>query len=248
MISVLIVDDQALIRSAVREIVGHEPGFEVAGEATNGQQAIDQARIIRPDVVLIDIRMPVLDGLAATRIICADPDLSSVKVLVLTTFEEDEYILQALRAGASGFIGKGTEPGDLIRAIRTVHEGDALLSPVATRSLIDRYVRVGGSADGYAIGTAGEAWVGETVDSERARSSMHPVVPAALIQLTDREREVLLLVAAGLSNDDIAAKLVISPLTAKTHVNRTMAKLEVHDRAQLVIIAYESGFISPGQR
>ncbi|GGF23721.1 DNA-binding response regulator [Subtercola lobariae] len=232
----LIVDDQALIRSAVREIVRHEPGFEITGEAVNGEQAVELAESMRPDVVLMDIRMPVLDGLAATRLICGNPELAAVKVLILTTFEEDEYILEALRSGASGFIGKGTEPADLLRALRTVHDGNALLSPTATKSLIDRYVRPpGGRSLGGSGSTGGSGGAGGA-----------DALPAVLASLTDRELEILVLVASGLSNDDIAARLVISPLTAKTHVNRTMLKLGAHDRAQLVIIAYETGLIVPG--
>lgn len=217
-ISVAVVDDQALIRAAVKDLVGHESGLTVAGEAMNGAEAIELARRAQPDVILMDIRMPVMDGIEATRRICADPDLAAVRVLILTTFEEDEYVVQALRAGASGFIGKGTEPAALMNAIRTVHEGEALLSPRATRGLIDRYVApVAASA-----------------------------VPQQLVGLTAREREVLLLVAKGQSNQEIAEELYISPATAKTHVNRTMAKLLAHDRAQLVIIAYESGLVMPG--
>jgi DNA-binding NarL/FixJ family response regulator len=170
--------------------------------------------------VLMDIRMPVMDGIQATAAICADPELSATRIIVLTTFEEDEYVLQALRAGASGFVGKGTEAGDLMNAIRTVHGGDALLSPRATRALIDRYT------------------------APAAPATL--VVPAALALLTERELEILLLVAGGQPNGAIAENLVISPHTAKTHVNRMMTKLGVHDRAQLVIIAYESGLLVPG--
>jgi DNA-binding NarL/FixJ family response regulator len=220
MISVVLADDQALIRTAVAELVSHEDGFRVAGQAGNGREAVDLVRQTRPDVVLMDIRMPVMDGIQATAAICADPELSATRIIVLTTFEEDEYVLQALRAGASGFVGKGTEAGDLMNAIRTVHGGDALLSPRATRALIDRY----------------------TAPATPATL----VVPAALALLTDRELEILLLVAGGQPNGAIAEDLVISPHTAKTHVNRMMTKLGVHDRAQLVIIAYESGLLVPG--
>jgi DNA-binding NarL/FixJ family response regulator len=220
MISVVLADDQALIRTAVAELVSHEDGFRVAGQAGNGREAVDLVRQTRPDVVLMDIRMPVMDGIQATAAICADPELSATRIIVLTTFEEDEYVLQALRAGASGFVGKGTEAGDLMNAIRTVHGGDALLSPRATRALIDRY----------------------TAPATPATL----VVPAALALLTERELEILLLVAGGQPNGAIAEDLVISPHTAKTHVNRMMTKLGVHDRAQLVIIAYESGLLVPG--
>jgi DNA-binding NarL/FixJ family response regulator len=220
MISVVLADDQALIRTAVGELVSHEPGFVVAGEASNGREAIDQVRALSPDIVLMDIRMPVMDGIEATRAICSDPRFASTRIIILTTFEEDEYVLQALRAGASGFVGKGTEAADLMTAIRVVHEGEALLSPRATRALIDRYV------------------------TPVERPAL--VVPEELRLLTDREREILTLVGRGLSNNDMAALLVISPQTAKTHVNRMMSKLGAHDRAQLVITAYESGLLVPG--
>jgi DNA-binding NarL/FixJ family response regulator len=222
MTSVLIVDDQALIRTALRELLGHEPGITVAGEAVHGREAVALASSLRPDVVLMDIRMPEMDGIAATAAICADPALADVRVLILTTFEEDEHLVAALRAGASGFIGKGAEPEEIVRAVRSVHAGDALLSPAATRSLITRYVLRGTDA----------------------AHTANP--PAGLEQLTEREREVFLLVARGRSNQEIATELFISPATSKTHVNRVMSKLHAHDRAQLVIIAYESGLQQPG--
>lgn len=222
MVSVLLVDDQTLIRTAVRALLAAASDVEVVGEATTGVEAVEQTARLAPDVVLMDIRMPVLDGIEATRRITTDPGTGQSRVLVLTTFEEDEYVFRALQAGASGFIGKGTEPEDLVRAVRTVSRGEALLSPRATRSLIDRFV-VGGSA--AAVGA----------DARRR-----------LDQLTEREREIVLLVASGLSNDEIAEALVISPLTVKTHVNRAMFKLAAHDRAQLVILAYEGGLLRPG--
>jgi DNA-binding NarL/FixJ family response regulator len=222
MTSVLIVDDQALIRTALRELLGHEPGITVAGEAVHGREAVALASSLRPDVVLMDIRMPEMDGIAATAAICADPALAEVRVLILTTFEEDEHLVAALRAGASGFIGKGAEPEEIVRAVRAVHAGEALLSPAATRSVITRYVLPGTDA-------------------------AHTASPLPeLEQLTEREREVFLLVARGRSNQEIATELFISPATAKTHVNRVMSKLHAHDRAQLVIIAYESGLQQPG--
>jgi DNA-binding NarL/FixJ family response regulator len=221
---VIIVDDQPLIRSAVRDILVHAPGLEVVGEAANGRDAVDLVKTLTPDVVVMDIRMPVLDGIAATAEICASPALANVRVLILTTFEEDEYLIAALRAGASGFIGKGAEPDEIVRAVQAVHEGDSLLSPAATRALIARYLR--------APVTAGPDG---TLQKE-------------LEFLTEREREVLLLVARGRSNQDIADELFISPHTAKTHVNRVMTKLGAHDRAQLVIFAYESGILVPGEK
>jgi DNA-binding NarL/FixJ family response regulator len=221
MISVLLADDQALIRTAVAELVSHEGGFTVVGEAANGREAVDLVRATRPDVVLMDIRMPVMDGIQATDAICRDPELAATRVIILTTFEEDEYVLQALRAGASGFLGKGTEADALMAAIRTVDEGESLLSPKATKALITRYL--------------------EPSTQTVLR------VPDSLQLLTEREREILLLVATGLSNSEIAAQLMISPQTAKTHVNRMMTKLDAHDRAQLVIIAYESGMLVPGR-
>ena len=222
MTTVLVVDDQPLIRQAVSDILSHADGIDVAGEAVDGHEAIAAAARLHPDVIVMDIRMPRLDGIAATAAICADPDLASSKVLILTTFEEDEYIIAALRAGASGFIGKGSEPAEIVHAVKAVHAGDALLSPAATRSLITKYVTPPDPAGGS-----------------------RPI-PPELEQLTDREREVLLLVARGRSNLEIADELHISPHTAKTHVNRVMAKVHAHDRAQLVILAYESGLLAPG--
>ncbi|MGG7462950.1 response regulator transcription factor [Plantibacter sp. YIM 135347] len=222
MIRLLIVDDQTLIRAALVGLLDAQDDIDVVREATNGREGIAAARELRPDVVLMDIRMPELDGIAATTEICADPDLAAVRVLILTTFEDDENVVRALRAGASGFIGKGAEPDAIVQAIRSVHQGESLLSPAATRALIDRFV-----------GPPTGSWS----DGPSA---------TALAELTAREREVLLLVATGQSNTDIAESLVISPLTAKTHVNRVMAKLQAHDRAQLVITAYESGLVRAG--
>ncbi|ROR83303.1 two component transcriptional regulator, LuxR family [Plantibacter flavus] len=222
MTTVLVVDDQSLIRQAVADILSSEADLEVVGEAVDGAQAVSLARELRPDVVLMDIRMPVLDGIGATSAICADPDLADTRVLILTTFEEDENLIATLRAGASGFIGKGSEPEEIVRAVRAVHAGDALLSPAATQSLITKYV----------------------VAADEATSSRQ--VPTELALLTERELEVLLLVARGRSNQQIADDLVISPHTSKTHVNRIMTKVAAHDRAQLVILAYESGLLRPG--
>ncbi|MHA7293877.1 response regulator transcription factor [Arthrobacter sp. HLT1-21] len=226
MTTVLVVDDQALIRQAVTDILSSEPDITVLGEAVNGATAVTLALELRPDVVLMDIRMPELDGIGATAAICSNPDLTETRVLILTTFEEDEYLIAALRAGASGFIGKGSEPEEIARAVLAVHAGDSLLSPTATRNLITRYV----------LPPTPVAGTGTTTP-----------VPPELRHLTDREREVLLLVAGGRSNQDIADQLVISPHTAKTHINRVMTKLHAHDRAQLVITAYETGLLSPGE-
>jgi DNA-binding NarL/FixJ family response regulator len=215
-IRVLLADDQPLVRGGFRVLLESAADIVVVGEAATGREAIALAEGTGPDVVLMDIRMPDIDGLAATRLITAHGP--PIRVLILTTFEIDEYVYQALRAGASGFLGKSAEPATLIDAIRTVHRGDALLSPAATRSLIARCLA---QPDRDAPGAGG------------------------LGSLTDREREILGLVAAGLSNEDIAARLVVSPHTVKTHVNRTMTKLDAHDRAQLVIAAYESGLVRP---
>jgi DNA-binding NarL/FixJ family response regulator len=222
-IRVLLADDQALLRSAFRVLVDSEPDMEVVGEASDGAEAVRLAREQRADVVLMDIRMPGTDGLAATRMIGADPALAHVRVVILTTFEVDDYVVQSLRAGASGFLGKGSEPDELLSAIRVAAGGEALLSPAATKGLIARFLAQGGTDD---------------EDGDPARSER-------LGTLTVREREVLVQVAGGHSNDEIAERLEVSPLTVKTHVNRAMAKLGARDRAQLVVIAYESGLVRP---
>jgi len=219
MIRVLLADDQALIRAGFRVLVEVAADIQVVGEAVNGEQAVDLARRERADVVLMDIRMPGVDGLEATKRIAADEDLAGVKVIILTTFESDEYVYQALRSGASGFLVKDTEPEDLIRAIRVVARGDALLSPSVTRRLITNLA------------------------SQPHRT---PARDSRLSRLTQRELEVLSLVAEGLSNDEIASRLFLSPLTTKTHVSRILTKLDARDRAQLVVIAYESGLVTPG--
>ncbi|MEV5545044.1 response regulator transcription factor [Streptomyces sp. NPDC052309] len=222
-IRVLLADDQALLRSAFRVLVDSEPDMEVVGEASDGAEAVRLAREQRADVVLMDIRMPGTDGLAATRMIGADPALAQVRVVILTTFEVDDYVVQSLRAGASGFLGKGSEPDELLNAIRVAAGGEALLSPAATKGLIARFLAQEGTAD----------------------ADRDPVRAERLDTLTGREREVLVQVAAGHSNDEIAERLEVSPLTVKTHVNRAMAKLGARDRAQLVVIAYESGLVRP---
>ncbi|MFI1160177.1 response regulator [Streptomyces sioyaensis] len=223
-IKVLLADDQALLRSAFRVLVDSEPDMRVVGEASDGARAYELTRAERPDVVLMDIRMPGVDGLAATRMISEDPDLTEVRVVILTTFEADDYVVQSLRNGASGFLGKGAEPDEMLHAIRIAAAGEALLSPVATKGLIAKFLAQGGSSsDGDRTGRGTER----------------------LVTLTGREREVLTLVAGGLSNDEIAEQLAVSPLTVKTHVNRAMAKLGARDRAQLVVIAYESGLVRP---
>ncbi|MFD8889779.1 response regulator [Streptomyces sp. NPDC059566] len=218
MIRVLLADDQLLVRAGFRALLDAQPDVGVVGEAADGEEAVRLVRELRPDVVLMDIRMPVLDGLAATRRIGEDEALADVRVVMLTTFELDEYVFEAIRAGASGFLVKDTEPEELLRAVRAVVAGDALLSPGVTRRLI----------------------------AEFAARSKQPAAAAGLGRLTDREREVMALVGMGLSNEEIARRLVVSPLTAKTHVSRTMVKLGARDRAQLVVLAYESGLVRPG--
>ncbi|MFI5908142.1 response regulator [Dactylosporangium sp. NPDC051541] len=220
-IRVLLADDQPLIRAGFRMFLDPEPDVAVVGEAGTGRQAVDLARTTRADVVLMDLRMPDLDGLEATRRIAADDDLAGVRVLVLTTFEEDDNVVLALRAGASGFLGKHVGPPELLHAIRTVAAGEALLSPAATRALLTRFL-------------------------SRADPAPLPAAPQ-LPLLTTREREVLALVGLGLSNDAIGERLHLSPLTVKTHLNRAMTKLDARDRAQLVVFAYQSGLTRPGQ-
>lgn len=219
-IRVVVADDQPLLRTGFKALISSADDLEVVGEAGDGREAARLARAAAADVVLMDIRMPVLDGLAATRLITADPALASVKVLILTTFEIDEYVFEALRSGASGFLGKSAEAEELLAAIRTVSRGDALLSPAATRTLIGRFLAM-------PAGPAG-------VSGEACRS---------LGALTEREREISALVATGLSNDEIAARLVLSPATVKTHVNRAMVKVGARDRAQLVVFAYRCGLV-----
>jgi DNA-binding NarL/FixJ family response regulator len=219
MIRVLVADDQVAVRDGFAALVDAQDEMVVVGAASTGREAVDLARRTFPHVVLMDIRMPVLDGLEATRLICSDPTLAAVRVLVLTTFDLDEYVYTALRGGASGFLLKDTPRRELLRAIEVVADGDALLSPQITRRLIAEFAA--------------------------RRDPRSPL--AALAELTDRERDILLLVARGLSNEEIAGRLVISPLTAKTHVRNILRKLDCHDRAGLVAIAYESGLIIPGE-
>jgi DNA-binding NarL/FixJ family response regulator len=220
MTRILVADDQAAVRAGFAALIAAQEEMEVVGEAGNGREAVDLARRTFPNVVLMDIRMPVLDGLEATRLLCADPTLAETRVLVLTTFDLDEYVYAALRAGASAFLLKDAGPDELLQAIRIVAAGDALLAPSVTRRLI----------------------------AEFAARPDPQTPPAEVDELTQREREILELVAAGLSNADIACRLVISPLTAKTHVARILAKLDCHDRAQLVTLAYETGLVTPGAR
>jgi DNA-binding NarL/FixJ family response regulator len=217
-IRVVLADDQALVRAGFKLLLDTEDGFEVVGEASNGAEAVAVARARTPDIVVMDIRMPGTDGLEATRQISGDPDLRETKVLVLTTFDVDEYVFEALRGGASGFLLKDVEPVELLHALRVVAAGEALLAPSVTRRLIAEYA---------------------------SRPENRRLHPSALRELTDREREVLALVAGGLSNDEIAEHLVISPATARTHVSRIMTKIAARDRAQLVVLAYESGLVTP---
>ncbi len=217
-IRVVLADDQALVRAGFLALLDAQDDIEVVGEAADGDEAVAVTRRERPDVVLMDIRMPGADGLAATRSIGDDPALDAVRVVILTTFELDEYVFEALRAGASGFLVKDTEPTEVLRAVRAVAAGDALLSPSVTRRLIEAFAT-----------TAGDAPVAVDLDL-----------------LTNREREVMTLVAGGLSNDEIAERLFVSTATAKTHVNRAMTKLGARDRAQLVVLAYESGLVRAG--
>jgi DNA-binding NarL/FixJ family response regulator len=230
--TVVLVDDQGLVRAGFRALLDSEDEIEVVGQAADGQAGLELIRRLRPDIVLMDIRMPVLDGLAATAQITSDPDLAGTRVVVLTTFELDEYVFGALRAGASGFLLKDVEPVDLLNAVRVVAGGEALLAPRLTRRLIEAFVAGRGGA-GVGTGAA-------PATPERA------ALTERLEQLTPREREVLTLVGRGLSNSEIAEQLVLSPLTAKTHVARLFAKLEARDRAQLVVIAYESGLVVAG--
>jgi DNA-binding NarL/FixJ family response regulator len=218
-IRVALADDQLVIRAGLRVLLEGEDDIAVTGEASDGEQAVALARDTRPDVILMDIRMPGLDGVEATRRIAGDARLSGVRILILTTLESDEYVFEALRAGASGFLVKDGDVAEVLRAVRVVAAGEALLSPGATRRLVEEIT----------------AW------PERGH-----IAPALLGELTDREREVMVLVAYGLTNREIAERLIISPATAKTHVSRTMVKLHAHDRAQLVVLAYQTGLVVYG--
>jgi DNA-binding NarL/FixJ family response regulator len=218
MIRVLLADDQELVRAGFQALLDAQDEIDVIGAAADGREAVDLARKLKPDVVLMDIRMPVLDGLQATQEIAGDPKLNRVRIVILTTFELNEYVFDAIRAGASGFLVKDTKPADLIEAVRVVAGGDALLSPSVTRTLI----------------------------AEFAARAKQPPNSAGLDELTDREREVMALAAGGLSNEQIAQRLIVSVATAKTHISRAMVKLGVRDRAQLVVLAYETGLVRPG--
>jgi DNA-binding NarL/FixJ family response regulator len=221
-IRVVLADDQALIRAGFKMLIDAATDLEVVGEASDGDEAIRAVRDSRADVVLMDIRMPGIDGIEATRRITSDDDLAGVKVVVLTTFELDDHVVEAIRAGASGFIGKGIEPLDLLDAIRIVAAGEALLSPRATHAMLAEFARL------------------------EANGERPSVPPTVLDVLTPREREVMALAGHGLSNDEIAERLYLSPLTAKTHANRAMMKLGARDRAQLVVLAYQTGLVKPG--
>ncbi|MFI1093395.1 response regulator [Streptomyces sp. NPDC020917] len=218
--TVLLADDQTLLRATFRMLIDSTDDLTVVAEAADGAQAVDQARAHRPDVLLMDIRMPGTDGLAATEAVCSDPALAGTRVLILTTFETDEYVARALRAGASGFLGKDAGPDTLLDAVRTVAAGEALLSPTATRHLIGAFL---------------------------VTSPAAPPAEGALDELTPREREVVALVAEGLSNDEIATRLTLSPLTVRTHVQRALTKTAARDRAQLVVLAYTTGLVRPPQ-
>jgi len=223
-IRVLLADDQTLIRAGFKVILDNQPGIEVVGEASTGAEAVDLARSTRADIVLMDIRMPEMDGVEATRRIVADDDTAGVRILVLTTFENSDNVVRSLRAGASGFLGKNVEPADLVRAVQTVAAGESLLSPHATSALIGQFL---------------------------SRPELEPLPASELAELdalTDREHEVIVLVAHGLSNEEIAERLYLSPLTARTHVYRAMTKLGVRDRAQLVVLAYQRGLVHPRER
>jgi DNA-binding NarL/FixJ family response regulator len=216
-IRVVIADDQALVRAGFASLLAAGEDITLVGEAADGADAVELVRRARPDVVLMDIRMPGMDGLAATRAVTADPGLAATRVVVLTTYELDEYVFEALRAGASGFLTKDVDPDDLRDAVRTVAAGHALLAPSVTRRVVDAF----------------------------ASAVPRPKEPERLDRLTEREREVLALIARGLSNDELAERLIVSPLTAKTHVSRILTKLGARDRAQLVVIAYETGLVTP---
>jgi DNA-binding NarL/FixJ family response regulator len=220
-IRVVVADDQVLVRSGFTMLLSGEEGIEVVGEASNGVEAVALAASVHPDVMLMDVRMPVMDGLEATRRISGDPSMASTRIVILTTFDLDEYVHEALRAGASGFLLKDTMPVDLLNAVRVVADGDALIAPRITRRLIEEFAR-------------------------RPEPSAANAASAALDQLTDREREVLELLARGLSNSEIADRLVVSGATVKTHVAHVLAKLGLRDRVQAVILAYEAGLVTPG--
>jgi DNA-binding NarL/FixJ family response regulator len=246
MVKVLIADDQVLIRAGIAAILRAAPGYEVVGEACDGEEAVTMAQLAEPDVVLMDIRMPETDGITATRrILAAGHEAGSIeklpRILILTTFDLDEYVYKALRAGASGFVLKDTPPERLLAALKAVADGDTLFSPTVTRRLVEAFCAaedgIGGTGASISAGTA----------ADRAASELSAADRAALAALTARETDVLRLVATGLSNGEIAERLVVSEGTVKTHLNRSMSKLNLSSRAQVVVLAYESGLVVPGR-
>jgi DNA-binding NarL/FixJ family response regulator len=248
MLKVLIVDDQVLIRAGLAAILRAAPGYEVVGEARDGAEAVTMAELTEPDVVLMDIRMPETDGIAATHRILGSGRPNPPRILILTTFDLDEYVYKALRAGASGFVLKDIPPERLLAALKAVADGDTLFSPTVTRRLVLAYCQAAGDAAGPGDAPAKGPSSAGVAGRARASDGRSAAERAALAALTARETDVLRLVATGLSNGEIAERLVVSEGTVKTHLNRSMAKLNLSSRAQVVVLAYESGLVVPGRR